>query len=106
MKRMGTFCDTYECNHPAIGTCVCCDKDCCYDHGSVDGITLNIMRAVEKTSSQAQVVPGRGVPLCYKCLGRLATKVTLFNETVLPELLERVGEAIKAGLSAEVLKDG
>ena len=107
MKRMGTFCDSFECNQPAIGTCVCCDKDCCAKHGSMSGIELHITRAVEAmTTQQVEMIPRKGVSLCYRCVGRLAGKVAIFADTVMPELLERIGEAIKAGLSAEVLKDG
>lgn len=105
MKRMGTFCDTDLCANPAIGACVCCDKDVCDKHGDMHGIELHITRAVQNTTSQAEMIPRNGVPLCYTCIGRLAAKVRLFSDTVMPELLERIGEAIKAGLSAEALKD-
>lgn len=103
MKRMGTFCDTDLCEAPAIGTCVCCDKDCCAKHGSANGISLSVMRAVRETTSQALVTSG-GATVCYVCNGRAASKPKLFTETVLPELLARVGDAMKAALPAEALK--
>lgn len=103
MKRMGTFCDTPECQQPAIGVCVCCDKDCCARHGSSQGISLSVLRAVRETTSLAQVASG-GATVCYTCSDRLAGKPRLFNETVLPELLARVGDAMKAALAAEALR--
>lgn len=103
MKRIGIFCDTTLCENPAIGMCVCCDKDVCAKHGSATGISLSILRAVRETTSQAQVAMG-GAVTCYSCTDRLTGKPLLFTETVLPELLARIGDAMKAALSAEALK--
>lgn len=103
MKRMGTFCDTGLCENPAIGTCVCCDKDCCAKHGSPSGILLSVLRAVRDTTSAAQVAFG-GATVCYTCSDRLAGKPRLFNETILPELLARIGDTTKAALAAEALR--
>lgn len=103
MKRMGTFCDTDKCEDPAIGQCVCCDKDVCARHGSTAGITLSVMRAVRDTTSLVQIIQG-GATTCYACSDRTAGKPRMFQETVLPELLARVGDAMKAALSVEALK--
>lgn len=103
MKRMGRFCDTGDCKQAAIGACVCCDKDCCQTHGSTNGIALHVMRAVRGTTSQSIVTTG-STTVCYVCSDRITSKPKLFDETVLPELLARVGDAMKAALSAEALK--
>jgi hypothetical protein len=103
MKRMGVFCDSADCKNPAIGPCVCCDKDVCAMHGSAKGLTLSVLRAVRDTSSLAQVTVG-SVTVCYKCGDQLTMKPKLFDETALPELLARVGDAMKAALSAEALR--
>lgn len=103
MKRMGTFCDTNDCTDPAIGMCVCCDKDVCAKHGSTNGLALHIMRSVRDTTSLVQVTSG-GATTCYKCSDQLMLKPRLFNETVLPELLARVGDAMKAALATEALR--
>ena len=103
MKRMGTFCDTDDCKEAAIGACACCDKDVCATHGSAGGITVSLLRAVRNATSLVQVVQG-GATVCYKCSDRLTITPKVFTETVLPELLARVGDAMKAAMSAEALR--
>ena len=114
MKRMGVFCDVVvdytanadnrTCPDPAIGTCVCCDKDVCARHGSKKGLSLSLRRAVETTTSEAEIISG-GATTCYSCVSKLNSRPALFTETILPELLDRIGVATKAALAGEALKD-
>jgi hypothetical protein len=67
-------------------------------------LSLSIRRAVEATTSAAEIVSG-GACACYKCVNKLINRPSMFTETILPELLDRVGVATKAAIAAEALRD-
>lgn len=112
MKREGIFCDKKVderfqneelCPEIAIGKCISCDDDVCAKHGNPQAIALTLHRAVIGTSSQDLLANG-AVTLCTACLNKLAGKRFLFNESIIPALLEHISEIVKAALVGEALR--